>query len=203
MNYLKEFTNTPWKGLLEIKRILIHPLVMLYLNLNGVTLGKNTKWYGFPKVMRHSNSKIEIGDNFESRNWMFSNPLGVNHPLILTTWQAGASIKIGKNVGITGGIICAAKEIEIGNNTLIGANSTIVDTDFHPITSNNRRYKSTGVVSKPVRIGINVFLGTGSMVLKGAHIGNNSVIGAGSIVVSDIPPNTIAAGSPARKIRSI
>jgi acetyltransferase-like isoleucine patch superfamily enzyme len=52
-------------------------------------------------------------------------------------------------------------------------------------------------------IGRNVFIGTGSIVLKGVHIGDNSVIGACSVVTHDIPGNTIAAGNPCRVVRPL
>jgi maltose O-acetyltransferase len=41
------------------------------------------------------------------------------------------------------------------------------------------------------------------MILKGVTIGENAVIGAGSVVTSDVPPNTVAAGAPARPIGSV
>lgn len=52
------------------------------------------------------------------------------------------------------------------------------------------------------RIGRNCFIGGRSMILPGVTIGDNCVIGAGSIVTRDVPPNSIAAGNPAKVIRS-
>ena len=49
----------------------------------------------------------------------------------------------------------------------------------------------------------NVWLGAGVIVLKGVIIGKNSIIAAGSVVISDIPANVLAAGSPARVIKKI
>lgn len=200
---LYQAAATPWKVWYELKRILYHPFVMLYLKLNGVEVGENTKWYGFPKILRHRDSRIIIGDRVEVRSWTFSNPLGVNHPLILTTWKSGAVINIGKDVGITGGIICAAKEIRIGSGTLIGANSSIIDTDFHPLGSKNRRHSLANVGTKPVIIGRNVFLGMNSQILKGVTIGNNAILGAGSVLSSSQPENTIFVGNTARKLKTI
>lgn len=182
MNLIKQIFNTPWKAKLEIKRIIYHPFILLYLKLNRVKVGKKTKWYGFPKIMKHKNSQVIIGDRVEVRNWRYSNPLGVNHPLILTTWAAGAIINISSDVGISGGSISAVKKINIDKGVLIGANSTITDTDFHPVKSKNRRYQKANIKSSPVYIGENSFLGVNCIVLKGVKLKPSSIIGAGQVV---------------------
>jgi acetyltransferase-like isoleucine patch superfamily enzyme len=125
---------------------------------------------------------IEIGKKFETRNWWWSNPLGINHPTIICTWKRSAQIIIGNNVGVSGGSIVASKKIEIGDGTLIGVNTTIIDTDFHPIKSKNRRYDKKNIKSKPVKIGKNVFIGMNCVILKGVEISDNSVIPAGSVL---------------------
>lgn len=58
-------------------------------------------------------------------------------------------------------------------------------------------------VVRPIRVGDNVFIGFGCIILPGVTIGSNVVIGAGSVVSRDIPDNSIAAGVPARVIRPI
>lgn len=55
---------------------------------------------------------------------------------------------------------------------------------------------------RPV-IGSNVELGANVTIIGGIHIGNNVVVGAGSVVVKDVPDNSVAAGNPAKIIRSI
>lgn len=57
------------------------------------------------------------------------------------------------------------------------------------------------VVEKPICIEDYAFLGVHSVVLPGVHIGKGAVIGAGSVVLSDIPPFSIAVGAPARVIK--
>ena len=57
-------------------------------------------------------------------------------------------------------------------------------------------------IYKPVKIGNNVFLGYRTIVLPGVTIGNNVAIGAGSVVTRDIPDNCVAAGVPAKVIKS-
>ncbi|MDP4195859.1 MAG: acyltransferase [Bacteroidota bacterium] len=132
----------------------------------------------------------------------FSEP-GINHPVIIRTLSENALIKIGNNVGISGGGICAAQKVTIGNDVMFGANAFVSDNDFHPIDPRNRRNSNENIKTKPVIIEDNVFIGMNSLVLKGVKIGKNSVIAAGSIVTSDIPENTIAAGIPAKVISKI
>ncbi|WP_308362242.1 acyltransferase [Pseudoalteromonas xiamenensis] len=54
----------------------------------------------------------------------------------------------------------------------------------------------------PIRIGDNVFVGWGAIILPGVKIGNNCVIGAGSVVTRDVPDGMVAAGNPARVIKT-
>lgn len=53
-----------------------------------------------------------------------------------------------------------------------------------------------------VKIGNNVFVGRGSIILPGVSIGDNCVIGAGSVVSNSIPSNSVAVGNPARVVSS-
>ncbi|MGJ8485835.1 DapH/DapD/GlmU-related protein [Pseudoalteromonas sp. SYSU M81236] len=55
---------------------------------------------------------------------------------------------------------------------------------------------------KAITIGDNVFIGWGSIILPGVTIGSNSIIGAGSVVTKDIPDGVVAAGNPAKIVKS-
>lgn len=54
----------------------------------------------------------------------------------------------------------------------------------------------------PIKVGNNVFLGYGSIIMPGVTIGDNVVIGAGAVVTKDIPSDCIAVGSPAKPIKT-
>ena len=58
-------------------------------------------------------------------------------------------------------------------------------------------------VFRPVRIGNNVFIGYGSIILPGTVIGDNVVVGAGSVVRGELDSNSVYAGVPIKKIRQI
>lgn len=130
---------TPWKAANEIARILWSPWIRLTFARHGIAWGRGWRIYGAPIVQRHRGSRITIGHGFENRNWRRSSPLGVWHPTILTTWISGAVIEIGDGFVMTGGAICAAARISIGHWVTIGANCTVVDTDFHPLQAEQRR----------------------------------------------------------------
>jgi acetyltransferase-like isoleucine patch superfamily enzyme len=137
------------------------------------------------------------------RSWFASNPLGVNHRVVLATWSSEASIVIGDGVGLTGTTICAQSRIVIGDRVRIGANTTLVDTDFHPLSPAERRATPKAGKSVPVVIEDDVFIGMHVLILKGSYIGHGSVIGAGSVVTGRVPPMVVAAGNPARVIREL
>ena len=56
--------------------------------------------------------------------------------------------------------------------------------------------------SKPIRIGENVWIGENVRICKGVTIGNNAVIAACSVVTKDVPANAIAAGNPAKIVKT-
>jgi acetyltransferase-like isoleucine patch superfamily enzyme len=121
----------------------------------------------------------------------------------LTTWpskQADGEIHIGDYCLISPGVrISAAESIRIGDNCMLAANVYISDSDWHGIYNRIRPFRCT----KPVVIENNVWLGERVIVNKGVTIGENTVIGAGAVVTKDIPANSIAAGNPARVIKTI
>jgi acetyltransferase-like isoleucine patch superfamily enzyme len=178
-------------------------MAKLHLRMLGVKHGDGLVLFGRPIVSLVPGAKISIGRKVVLCSWSHFTALGVNHPVVLRAMAPGARIEIGDHVGISGGSICAAQSVTIGACTMFGANVTVADTDFHPLTAENRRYSNDGVKSAPVVVGQNVFVGTGAMILKGVHIGDNSIIGAGSVVTRDIPANTIAAGNPCVVLRHL
>ncbi len=71
-----------------------------------------------------------------------------------------------------------------------------VNQDFSLKTDSDWKLMKTTVGNK-------VSIGTSSTILGGIHIGENSIIGAGSVVTSDVPPNVIVAGNPAKILRKL
>jgi maltose O-acetyltransferase len=102
-------------------------------------------------------------------------------------------------------------EIRIGVNALIGPAVQLL-TASHPlkaadrIVSENERAEGLSPYrthALPIRIGDNVWIGGGTIVLPGITIGDNVTIGAGSVVTTDIPSDVLAFGNPCRVHRSL
>ena len=171
------------------------------------SIGKNTKFMG---GLIQISGEIHIGDNCIIRNGNGSNPLSRNIQGCLFA-NSGATIKIGNHVGISSCAIWAHESISIGDYTLIGADTIILDSDAHSLDWETRRTSldqvntsiGGGKNSKPILIGHDVLIGTRCIILKGVHIGDRSIIGSGSVVTKDIPSDCIAAGNPCQVIRKI
>lgn len=170
------------------------------LRMLKVEVGNNVKFYGMPIISMVKGSNIRIGDRVVLCSDSRFTALGVNHPVVLRTLQPNAEIIIGSDSGMSGGTICAATQVKLGRECLIGANVTIVDTDFHSIEATGRRYNvdPQKIATLPIVIEDNVFIGTNAMILKGVTIGKNSVIGASSVVAKSIANDGVWAGNPAR-----
>jgi acetyltransferase-like isoleucine patch superfamily enzyme len=203
MERLRQIAATPWKVWNEFERGLAYPRARLTFAYNGIVWGKNWRLYGVPIVQKHRHSTIYIGAGLQLRSTWRSNPLSPHHPVVIGTWQAGARLTIGDNFGMTGGTLCAAQAIVIGHNVAVGANTTIIDTDFHWLSFEARRIDPAGAKTAPVVIEDDVFIGMSCIILKGVTIGRGSIIGAGSVVTRTVPPGSLVAGNPARIVRSL
>ena len=82
---------------------------------------------------------------------------------------------------------------------MLAAGAYITDADWHDVYDRTEAIGQTAAVT----LERNVWIGDGAIVCKGVRIGENSVIGAGSVVTKDIPANVIAAGNPAKPVKSL
>jgi serine acetyltransferase len=161
-----------------------------------ILLGKGCTFHGLPCFRRHPGSEIIIAHNCKFLSTHASNLIGNNRPCIISTLSEKAEIIIGAGCGFSGTVIGSNKSIIIKENVRCGANTLITDTDWH--TDDPR-----AGADAPIIIERNVWLGANVTVLKGVTIGENTMVGTGSLVTQTLPPNVVAAGSPARVIRPI
>ena len=118
--------------------------------------------------------------------------------------RCGHNIYLGKNSHINQHCCVWASEnskIVLGDDLLMGPGVKIYSSN-HSIADNRIPMNRQPFIEKDIIIGNDVWLGSNSVVVAGVKIGDSSVIGAGSVVTKDIPANTIAAGIPARPIKS-
>lgn len=113
----------------------------------------------------------------------------------------------------TGAKINAVNRVEIGKDTAIATGVEIIDNNNHPINPDDRRYmRHTPHGSRerlprysanaPIVIGENVWVGSYSRIQKGVTIGDNAIIASHSVVTHDVPANAIAAGNPAKIVKT-
>ena len=96
-------------------------------------------------------------------------------------------------------IISAHGGIEIGDNTLIGPNVIIYSSNHR--FPKDRLIRDSGYNFKPVKIGSDVWIGAGAIILPGSEIGDGAIVGAGAVVHGKVEPYTVVAGIPAKKIK--
>jgi acetyltransferase-like isoleucine patch superfamily enzyme len=178
---------------------LFNNLINLICKIRGVKIEKKINFLGLPVIRRYPNSNIFLGQGSYFNSARNSVLEGLVKPCRFITLNGNAEIIIGRNVGASGTTFVAASKVSIGNNVLIGAHTSIVDTDFHSADP-NIRLKHDVMPSRPVIIEDNVFIGYNCLILKGVTIGENSVIGANSVVFNSIPKNSIAVGNPCKVV---
>jgi acetyltransferase-like isoleucine patch superfamily enzyme len=121
-------------------------------------------------------------------------------------------IRIGDYCYFTSVVLLCELEMQIGNYVVIGWNTTIADTDFHPVAAAQRiadaiacsplgKGKSRPpILKRPVIIEDDVWIGPNVTILKGVRIGAGAWIEAGSLVTRDVPARTRIMGNPAQEI---
>jgi acetyltransferase-like isoleucine patch superfamily enzyme len=131
--------------------------------------------------------KVQAGNNLCLRS---SGPKRIG----LWTFEKNAVLNFGNNVFINSRVdILCWKRIEVGDFTLIGNDTLILDSDWHGIDGAQPKVS-------PIKIGSHVWIAMRVIILKGVTIGDNAIIGAGSVVTRNVEKNTIVAGNPIRQI---
>jgi acetyltransferase-like isoleucine patch superfamily enzyme len=131
-------------------------------------------------------------------------------------------MELGRDVWIGAGttLRCHEGSMRIGDRVVFGGSDTVncyldlevgddcIFADWIYVTDFDHRYAKTdvriqdqGIVTSPVRIEPDCWIGEKVSVLRGATVGRGSVVGAQSVVKGDIPPYSVAVGSPARVIK--
>jgi acetyltransferase-like isoleucine patch superfamily enzyme len=136
--------------------------------------------------------RLEIGPNtlFEPGVWL--------------TAPGEARIRIGAGCFLNLGVMVASLElVEIGSHCMF-ANGCFISDAEHRFDDVTRPVPWQGFTSEgPTRVGDNVWCGAGVVITSGVTVGEHCVIGANSVVTGDLPAFSVAAGAPARVLRTI
>jgi acetyltransferase-like isoleucine patch superfamily enzyme len=89
--------------------------------------------------------------------------------------------------------------VRIGNGVRIGAHASLVG--FNHSTEPDQPIFQQPLTAKGITVGDDVWIGSNSIVVDGVTIGDHTVIGAGAVVTKDVPPWSVMAGNPARRVR--
>ncbi|MFT6443033.1 MAG: acetyltransferase-like isoleucine patch superfamily enzyme, partial [Salibacteraceae bacterium] len=126
-------------------------------------------------------------------------------------------LSIGNHVSLRLGTFISCKQsITIGNSVFSAKNVFISDNNNHPVDplerkkmtlkrpgSSEWKFNRSDVLSAPIVIEDNVWLGDGCYILKGVTIGEGSIVAAGAVVTKSAPPYSLIAGNPARVLKQI
>ena len=178
-------------------------LWLLELRIRGFQISSPVRLFGHPICSRYPGSVISLGSHVTLDSSARANPLGGSSPCVLRTMTSAAHLTLGDRVGLSSSVIVAGNSIEIGEDTILGAGSMVLDNDFHAPGPGFSWLTEYSKNSQPVKIGRGCFIGARSIILKGVTLGDRVVIGAGAVVTKDVPAYSMAAGNPARIVRTI
>lgn len=123
-------------------------------------------------------------------------------------YSRNGAIQSARKQGVRVGENCRIYQCSFGSEPYLVelGNHVSITKDVHFITHDGgvwifRELVPDADIFGRIKVGNNVFIGLGTIIMPGVIIGDNVVIGAGSVVTNSIPSNTVAAGNPARVIR--
>ncbi|MEB3218619.1 MAG: acyltransferase [Nostocales cyanobacterium 94392] len=163
-----------------------------FINTNCIEIGNGVQILRGANInaIGHPNNKISLGDGVQIQQGVDIRALNDTH------------IKIEENTFI-GPYVCiaGAGNIKIGKNCLIAAHSGLFANN-HNFTDPFEYIARQGTTRKGIVIEDDCWLGHNVTVIDGVTIGRGCVIGAGSVVTKDIPPYSVAVGTPAKVVKS-
>jgi acetyltransferase-like isoleucine patch superfamily enzyme len=120
-------------------------------------------------------------------------------------YTKGGNIELGPGVNVSANCeLFSSNSLSVGQGTFIAAYSYLLSGGEYEIDSAVPLKEQPGTKSRgATRVGGNVWIAARVLVADGSSIGEGAVIGAGSLVRGEIPPHTLAAGTPARVIRPL
>jgi len=157
-----------------------------------VSVGKRFRLGRMPWVVGHDRIYIGNDVNFFGKVDIFSGRMFDEPKLILQ-----GRVDIGHGV-----VFVVNKEIAIENDVNVARGVRFMDSDMHPRDTAQRIADMPPLPEeiKPVKICRYAWIGQNAFILQGVTVGEGAIIGVNSVVVTDIPPYTVAMGNPARVV---
>jgi acetyltransferase-like isoleucine patch superfamily enzyme len=158
---------------------------------------------------------LERRDSFERFRSELDPGLTLGNRVRVYTWttfniEPTGALEVGDDTVLVGAVFMCADRIIVGQRVVISYNVTIADSDFRPLDSELRKQDAIAnspfgnrserppLITKPVTIEDDVWIGIGAIILKGVNIGQAARIGPGAVVTSDIAAGATVCGNPAR-----
>lgn len=162
----------------------------------AIRLGRNV-YLGDNVYLLAGGSGIEIGDYTE---------ILPGAAIMIRDYRGvpDAGVEIGSRVGINAGaVVFSHGRTRIGDDVLIGPGA-VLSTAGHAFGDEGGAapIRLQGAAVANIEVGAGAWIGAHAVVLPGVRIGESAVVAAGAVVSRDVPPRSLAAGVPARVVRS-
>lgn len=162
-----------------------------------------------------SDCMLERKGSFQLYRSVREQGLTLGDRVVVYTWtqfnvDPTGSVEVGDDSVLVGAVFMCADRIILGKRVVVSYHVTIADSDFHPMSVEGRKLDAIAnapngdrslrpkLLTSPVRIDDDVWIGIGAIILKGVHIGAGARVAAGSVVTKNVPAGTHVAGNPAR-----
>jgi acetyltransferase-like isoleucine patch superfamily enzyme len=162
-----------------------HPL----LQARCASFGRNVSIDGLPFITGHL--EVHIGNNV----W-----LGGRIDIMTARFLENPRLIIKDNAQVSWNVrMTVNREVVIEENARVSFDVRISDSDGHPREADLRRQDAPVNPKdiRPVRICRDAWIGNGAHIMKGVTIGEGAIVGANSVVITDVPPYSLALGNPA------
>jgi serine acetyltransferase len=197
MNNILKFLRLPWHDLWNVLQgALVELKTYIYYSRIFGKVGRKSRIY--KPILLANPRYVFVGDHTLIRT-------GARIETLQSSARRIPCLRIGDRTNIEQNVhIVCHNRISIGSFVSITANCAIVDTT-HPVSHINAGMKVGDLIADDdgfVEIGDGTFIGIGTVILPNVRIGRMCYIGANSVVTQSIPDFSVAAGSPARIIRT-
>lgn len=160
----------------------------------SLSVGRNFLAEDYAEVVAHTKEGVRFGDNVTLGTF------SIIRPSTVYGWEMGQGVRIGNNVTVgPHSFIGFGGKIEIGNFVMMAPHVTIVSHN-HAYDRLDVPMRLQPVVTAPVTIEDDVWVGAHATILPGVRVGRGAIIAAGAVVTQDVTPYSIVGGVPARQI---